>query len=79
MGAGEVCRETLQSCVIAQDPAVHEHRVAEGVAGEPFDAEVRVGFFGEGDEVEEGEDGAVGGADDGDGGGFVGWDDLSEL
>lgn len=33
-----------------------------------------MGLAGEGDEVEEGEDGTVGGADDGDGSGDVGWE-----
>lgn len=79
LGAGKVGGQALQAGVIAQDPAVHVLRVAQGVAGEPFDAEVRVGVLGEGVEVEEGEDSTVGGADDGDGARGVGWEGLREL
>lgn len=36
------------------------------------------GALGEGDEVHEDKDGGVGGADDGDGGGRVTWEELGE-
>ena len=44
--AGEIGREALETGVVAQDPAVLGLCVAQGVAGEPFHAEVGVGAAG---------------------------------
>lgn len=62
--SGEFGSQAFEARVVAQNPAVHVLGVAQGVAREPFDAEVRVCVAGEVEEVEECEDGAVRGADD---------------
>ena len=44
--AGEIGCEALEAGVVAQDPPVFGLCVAQGVAGEPFHAEVGVGAAG---------------------------------
>lgn len=80
LGARELGGLAFEAGVVAQDPAVgHEFGVAERVSREPFDAQVRMGGTAEVDQVHQGEDGAVRGADDGDGDGFGARDDFIQI
>lgn len=62
----------FQARVVAQNPAIALLGVAQWVAREPLDAQLRVRAGGEVGEVAQNEDGGVRGANDGDAGGCVG-------
>lgn len=80
LGARELGGLPLETGVVAQDPTVgHEFSVPQGMSREPFDAQERMAGAGEVDQVHQGEDGAVGCPDDGDGDGFGARDCVVQI
>lgn len=77
--ACEVGGQALETRVVAQDPAVLGLGVPQRMAGEPFDAQLRVRAMCEVEEVKKGQDGTVRGPHHGDGLSLVARDIRSEI